>query len=158
MSIPKLWVKKYKDKREFCKISRLIEKELQKKKKTMGKNHQKTLILGTGGLEQSTFLKQMKILHGGGFSQKEKEECGQESLDDFIHNHVSENNMSKTYHWSQGQTCVSSRAVYQGTVVHVDKPVWAVEQDTRGQFYIWTAAAASSTTFCTGNFHLFKII
>ena len=74
MNFPKLWVKKYKDKREFWKISMLIEKDLRKKKKMMGKKHYKILILGTGGSGKSTFIMQMKITHGGGFSQKEKEE------------------------------------------------------------------------------------
>lgn len=52
--------------------SRMIDKELKREKKNL-KKKQTILLLGTGESGKTTFLKQMKIIHGTGFSRTESE-------------------------------------------------------------------------------------
>jgi len=52
-------------------LDRQINEELKKAKQQMRKTH-KLLLLGTGESGKTTFVKQMKILYGGGFTEEEK--------------------------------------------------------------------------------------
>ena len=52
-------------------INRAISKDLRKHKRA-SKKEIKLLLLGTGEAGKSTFIKQMRILHGSGFSQEER--------------------------------------------------------------------------------------
>eukprot|EP00117_Sycon_ciliatum_P036849 scpid41240/ scgid0768/ Guanine nucleotide-binding protein subunit alpha-11 len=60
------------DKVEQRRIHREIEKELKKDKKETNRSF-KLLLLGTGGSGKSTFIKQMRIIHGNGYSQQERD-------------------------------------------------------------------------------------
>ena len=53
--------------------SKLIDKELEKDRlaKIEDKKDPRILILGTADSGKSTLVKQLKIIHGGGFSEKE---------------------------------------------------------------------------------------
>ncbi|CAI2724468.1 unnamed protein product [Schistosoma spindalis] len=57
--------------REQQRISRQIERQLHKDKNT-GRKEVKLLLLGTGESGKSTFVKQMRIIHGAGYTDKEK--------------------------------------------------------------------------------------
>ena len=57
--------------REQKRINQEIEKQLNKDK-LLSTNAIKLLLLGTGESGKSTFIKQMRIIHGSGYSQKEK--------------------------------------------------------------------------------------
>jgi len=52
-------------------INRQIEEDLRRAKQQRRKTH-KLLLLGTGESGKTTFVKQMKILYGGGFTEEEK--------------------------------------------------------------------------------------
>ncbi|CAG0925561.1 unnamed protein product, partial [Notodromas monacha] len=52
-------------------VSQEIEKELRRSKRE-SKRELKLLLLGTGESGKSTFIKQMRIIHGDGFSKEEK--------------------------------------------------------------------------------------
>ncbi|CAH8473231.1 unnamed protein product [Schistosoma rodhaini] len=58
--------------REQQRISREIERQLHKDKNA-GRKEVKLLLLGTGESGKSTFVKQMRIIHGAGYTDKEKE-------------------------------------------------------------------------------------
>lgn len=58
------------DERIQAKISKEIEKDLRKNKKAKRKEI-KLLLLGTGESGKSTFIKQMRIIHGGGYNHEE---------------------------------------------------------------------------------------
>eukprot|EP00092_Neocalanus_flemingeri_P103624 GFUD01132635.1.p1 GENE.GFUD01132635.1~~GFUD01132635.1.p1 ORF type:complete len:348 (-),score=95.97 GFUD01132635.1:24-1067(-) len=58
-----------KDDRQAKEISREIDKQLKRDKQN---DAHKLLLLGTGEAGKSTFVKQMKILYGIGFSEEEK--------------------------------------------------------------------------------------
>ena len=53
-------------------VSRKIDKELKKDEKRLLREL-KLLLLGTGASGKSTFVKQMRIIHGEGFPEKERE-------------------------------------------------------------------------------------
>ncbi|RTG89089.1 guanine nucleotide-binding protein G(q) subunit alpha [Schistosoma bovis] len=57
--------------REQQRISREIERQLHKDKNT-GRKEVKLLLLGTGESGKSTFVKQMRIIHGAGYTDMEK--------------------------------------------------------------------------------------
>jgi len=52
-------------------LDRQINEELRRARQQMRKTH-KLLLLGTGESGKTTFVKQMKILYGGGFTEEEK--------------------------------------------------------------------------------------
>ncbi|KAF7261005.1 hypothetical protein EG68_01861 [Paragonimus skrjabini miyazakii] len=52
-------------------LNREIERQLQKDR-SAGKNEIKLLLLGTGEAGKSTFVKQMRIIHGSGYSEDDK--------------------------------------------------------------------------------------
>ncbi|THD26571.1 Guanine nucleotide binding protein q polypeptide [Fasciola hepatica] len=57
--------------REQQRLSREIERQLHKDK-SAGKREVKLLLLGTGEAGKSTFVKQMRIIHGSGYSDDDK--------------------------------------------------------------------------------------
>ncbi|KAM8866584.1 guanine nucleotide-binding protein subunit alpha-14 [Synchiropus splendidus] len=57
--------------RENQRINEEIEKQLRKDKKD-SRRELKLLLLGTGESGKSTFIKQMRIIHGGGYSDEDK--------------------------------------------------------------------------------------
>ncbi|VDO72674.1 unnamed protein product [Schistosoma mattheei] len=57
--------------REQQRISREIERQLHKDKNA-GRKEVKLLLLGTGESGKSTFVKQMRIIHGAGYTDMEK--------------------------------------------------------------------------------------
>ncbi|VDP94013.1 unnamed protein product [Echinostoma caproni] len=57
--------------REQQRLSREIERQLQKDK-SAGKKEVKLLLLGTGEAGKSTFVKQMRIIHGAGYTEDDK--------------------------------------------------------------------------------------
>ncbi|CAH8466315.1 unnamed protein product [Schistosoma margrebowiei] len=57
--------------REQQRISREIERQLHKDK-SAGRKEVKLLLLGTGESGKSTFVKQMRIIHGAGYTDMEK--------------------------------------------------------------------------------------
>lgn len=59
--------------REQKRINNEIERQLSKEK-LLSTNSIKLLLLGTGESGKSTFIKQMRIIHGSGYSAKEKQE------------------------------------------------------------------------------------
>ena len=59
------------DERIQAKISKEIEKDLRRNKKARRKEI-KLLLLGTGESGKSTFIKQMRIIHGDGFQESER--------------------------------------------------------------------------------------
>ena len=64
------------DEREKKRINAAIDKELKRSKSMLRKEY-KLLLLGTGESGKSTFLKQMRIIHGKGFSQQDRSEFKQ---------------------------------------------------------------------------------
>lgn len=61
------------EQRENRRISAAIDKELKRGKSILRKEY-KLLLLGTGESGKSTFIKQMRIIHGKGFSQRDRSE------------------------------------------------------------------------------------
>jgi len=57
--------------REQKQINREIEKQLRLDKKNQ-RRELKLLLLGTGESGKSTFIKQMRIIHGTGYSEEDK--------------------------------------------------------------------------------------
>ncbi|KFD58837.1 hypothetical protein M514_00530 [Trichuris suis] len=57
--------------REQRRINREIEKQLQRDKRN-ARRELKLLLLGTGESGKSTFIKQMRIIHGSGYSDEDK--------------------------------------------------------------------------------------
>lgn len=57
--------------REQKRINREIEKQLQRDKRN-ARRELKLLLLGTGESGKSTFIKQMRIIHGSGYSEEDK--------------------------------------------------------------------------------------
>ncbi|XP_017269093.1 guanine nucleotide-binding protein subunit alpha-14 [Kryptolebias marmoratus] len=57
--------------RETKKISNAIEEQLRRDKKD-SRRELKLLLLGTGESGKSTFIKQMRIIHGGGYTDEDK--------------------------------------------------------------------------------------
>ena len=69
-------LKIYKDKREYHKINSKIEKQIKKDRdRADTKMECKVLMLGASDAGKSTLIKQMKIMYGGGFSRREKEDA-----------------------------------------------------------------------------------
>uniref|UniRef100_A0A915JF98 Guanine nucleotide-binding protein subunit alpha n=1 Tax=Romanomermis culicivorax TaxID=13658 RepID=A0A915JF98_ROMCU len=56
---------------EQSRINREIEKQLQRDKRN-ARRELKLLLLGTGESGKSTFIKQMRIIHGSGYSDEDK--------------------------------------------------------------------------------------
>ncbi|XP_065181791.1 guanine nucleotide-binding protein G(q) subunit alpha-like [Sycon ciliatum] len=56
---------------EQRRINQLIEKELKKDRK-QARRELKLLLLGTGESGKSTFIKQMRIIHGNGYSESDR--------------------------------------------------------------------------------------
>ena len=78
-------LKIYKDKRECQKINSKIEKQIKKDRDKVGKKMEcKVLMLGASGAGKSTFVKQMKIMHGGGFSRREQEDAKEIVLSNLV--------------------------------------------------------------------------
>ncbi|KAM9858360.1 guanine nucleotide-binding protein subunit alpha-14-like [Aulostomus maculatus] len=59
------------EERENQRISEEIEKQLRKDKRDL-RSELKLLLLGTGESGKSTFIKQMRIIHGGGYTEEDK--------------------------------------------------------------------------------------
>ncbi|XP_029961046.1 guanine nucleotide-binding protein subunit alpha-14 [Salarias fasciatus] len=59
------------EERENQRINEEIERQLRKDKKD-SRRELKLLLLGTGESGKSTFIKQMRIIHGGGYSDEDK--------------------------------------------------------------------------------------
>ncbi|XP_016968887.2 G protein alpha q subunit-like isoform X1 [Drosophila rhopaloa] len=59
------------EEREQKEISKLIDRQLRKDRKS-ALSERKLLVLGTGESGKSTFIKQMRIIHDGGFTTLEK--------------------------------------------------------------------------------------
>ncbi|CAN9513169.1 unnamed protein product [Ophioblennius macclurei] len=59
------------EERENQRINEEIERQLRKDKKD-SRRELKLLLLGTGESGKSTFIKQMRIIHGGGYSEEDK--------------------------------------------------------------------------------------
>jgi guanine nucleotide-binding protein G(q) subunit alpha len=57
--------------REQRRINQEIEKQIKKDKRDQ-RRELKLLLLGTGESGKSTFIKQMKIIHGSGYSDDDK--------------------------------------------------------------------------------------
>lgn len=57
--------------REKRRVNRLIEKQIEKEKKGLRKEIN-LILFGTGESGKSTFIKQMRILHGSGYSEEDK--------------------------------------------------------------------------------------
>ena len=60
--------------REIRRINSEIEKQIKKDKREAKKQY-KILLLGAGESGKSTFIRHMRIIHGEGFGQKEREEA-----------------------------------------------------------------------------------
>ena len=58
------------EEREQRMVDRQIQEQLDRDKAMQKKTH-KLLLLGTGDSGKTTFVKQMKILYGGGFEEEE---------------------------------------------------------------------------------------
>ncbi|KAJ6635568.1 Guanine nucleotide-binding protein G(q) subunit alpha [Pseudolycoriella hygida] len=61
------------EEKEQRRIHRLIENEIKKQKRN-SKRELKLLFLGTGESGKSTFMKQMRIIHGTGYSEADKKD------------------------------------------------------------------------------------
>ncbi|KAM7391939.1 hypothetical protein PAMP_022585 [Pampus punctatissimus] len=59
------------EEKENQRINEAIEKQLRRDKKD-SRRELKLLLLGTGESGKSTFIKQMRIIHGGGYSEEDK--------------------------------------------------------------------------------------
>lgn len=59
------------EERENQRINEEIERQLRKDKKD-SRRELKLLLLGTGESGKSTFIKQMRIIHGGGYTEEDK--------------------------------------------------------------------------------------
>lgn len=57
--------------REKRRVNKLIDKQIEKEKKCLTKEI-KLVLFGTGESGKSTFIKQMRILHGSGYSEEDK--------------------------------------------------------------------------------------
>ncbi|XP_028269805.1 guanine nucleotide-binding protein subunit alpha-14 [Parambassis ranga] len=63
------------EERENQRINEEIEKQLRRDKKD-SRRELKLLLLGTGESGKSTFIKQMRIIHGGGYTEEDKKSYG----------------------------------------------------------------------------------
>uniref|UniRef100_A0A3Q4GVA4 GNAS complex locus n=1 Tax=Neolamprologus brichardi TaxID=32507 RepID=A0A3Q4GVA4_NEOBR len=59
------------EERENQRINEEIEKQLRRDKED-SRRELKLLLLGTGESGKSTFIKQMRIIHGGGYTDEDK--------------------------------------------------------------------------------------
>ncbi|KPP75246.1 guanine nucleotide-binding protein subunit alpha-14-like, partial [Scleropages formosus] len=59
------------EQRECKKINKEIERQLNRDKKD-SRRELKLLLLGTGESGKSTFIKQMRIIHGSGYTEEDK--------------------------------------------------------------------------------------
>ena len=64
------WTRESPEQREQRMVDRQIQEQLDREQAMQKKTH-KLLLLGTGDSGKTTFVKQMKILYGGGFEEKE---------------------------------------------------------------------------------------
>lgn len=62
--------------RTAMRLSKEIEREIERWKKDSSKEY-KLLLLGTGEAGKSTFIKQMRIIHGAGYTDKDRAEFRQ---------------------------------------------------------------------------------
>ena len=76
-------MKKLRLKRELQKINFKIEKEIKKEKKSKAKQC-KILIVGAAESGKSTFVKQLRVNNGDGFSQKEKKDAVEVILSNLV--------------------------------------------------------------------------
>ena len=60
------------EEKEAKMIHKRIEREMTKQKR-MARNETKLLLLGTGESGKSTFIKQMRIIHGSGYTKEDRD-------------------------------------------------------------------------------------
>eukprot|EP00092_Neocalanus_flemingeri_P029268 GFUD01031776.1.p1 GENE.GFUD01031776.1~~GFUD01031776.1.p1 ORF type:complete len:394 (+),score=93.50 GFUD01031776.1:177-1358(+) len=68
------WCWRDQNEREIRRINSEIERQIRKDKREAKKQY-KILLLGAGESGKSTFIRHMRIIHGEGFGQKEREEA-----------------------------------------------------------------------------------
>ena len=83
MLLPMNCLKIYTNRQECQKINSRIEKQVKKDKAGM-KKECKVLMLGASDAGKTTLLKQMKIMYGGGFSTREKEDAREIVLSNLV--------------------------------------------------------------------------
>ena len=59
---------------EIRRINSEIERQIRKDKREMRRNY-KILLLGTGESGKSTFMRNLRVVHGSGFSMKERQDA-----------------------------------------------------------------------------------
>ena len=72
--IAKRWLQRYQERKEYQKIHSKIESMISREKQDMSKES-KVILVGASETGKSTFIKQMKILYGGGFGAREREDA-----------------------------------------------------------------------------------
>jgi len=72
------WLRRFRQRREYQRINNSIEKTIKNEKKDNLKQY-KVLLIGASETGKSTLMKQIKLLHGGGFSDKDRE-CARETV------------------------------------------------------------------------------
>lgn len=67
------------------KFNKIINTDLEKERERLKQSPiSKILLLGPGDSGKSTVLKQMKILHGDGFSDKDRRECKPKMMENVV--------------------------------------------------------------------------
>ena len=64
---------------EIRRINSEIERQIRRDKREMRRNY-KILLLGTGESGKSTFMRNLRVVHGSGFSTKERQDAREVSL------------------------------------------------------------------------------